>query len=286
MLGIGGLGHVALQLSRACGFETIAITHSADKRDLAIGLGADRVVANGAELRDLGGADVLLVTTNEFSTAEAMTGVRVDGRVILCGADFSKPFSIASQRKPFHMMRQQVISSTHGGLRYLSEVLDLAAKGAKFRAVVRDVAAPRKRRRLRRVHARAKPRAAGAGVRGRREKRAKLPVATLMRSRRVRGIDADADGDAMLSGASGPRPASVVATSAISRQALLCAGTSADHRPCPPGGPPPGAWQICSPQSSGGHRRPPPQGIDFKVDVPIRTPARAQAGNRPRVLSA
>ena len=85
VLGIGGLGHVALQLSRACGFETIAITHSADKRDLAIGLGADRVVANGAELRDLGGADVLLVTTNEFSTAEeAMTGVRVDGRVILC----------------------------------------------------------------------------------------------------------------------------------------------------------------------------------------------------------
>ena len=27
------------------------------------------------------------------------------------------------------MMRQQVIGSTHGGLRYLSEVLDLAAKG-------------------------------------------------------------------------------------------------------------------------------------------------------------
>ncbi|SIO45424.1 alcohol dehydrogenase catalytic domain-containing protein [Paraburkholderia phenazinium] len=130
VLGIGGLGHVALQLSRACGFETIAITHSADKRDLAIQLGADQVVGNGTELRDLGGADILLVTTNEFGAAEeAMAGLRVDGRVILCGLDFSKPFSISSQGKPFHMMRQRVIGSTHAGLRHLSEVLDLAAKG-------------------------------------------------------------------------------------------------------------------------------------------------------------
>lgn len=140
VLGIGGLGHVALQLSRACGFETIAITHSADKHDLAIRLGADQVVANGAELREAGGADVLLVTTNEFSTAEeAMAGLRVDGRVILCGLDFSKPFSIASQRKPFHMMRQQVIGSTHGGLRYLSEVLELAARG-KVKPIVETFA--------------------------------------------------------------------------------------------------------------------------------------------------
>ncbi|MFC9755246.1 alcohol dehydrogenase catalytic domain-containing protein [Streptomyces sp. NPDC056921] len=130
VLGIGGLGHVALQLSRACGFETIAITHSPDKHDLATQLGADHVAANGKELLGLGGADVLLVTTNAFGSAEeAMTGLRVDGRVVLCGLDFSRPFSISSEGVPFHMMRQQVIGSTHGGQHYLSEVLDLAAKG-------------------------------------------------------------------------------------------------------------------------------------------------------------
>ncbi|MFD8061955.1 alcohol dehydrogenase catalytic domain-containing protein [Streptomyces cyaneofuscatus] len=130
VIGIGGLGHVAIQLAKASGFETIAITHSPDKHELATQLGADHVVANGEELRDLGGADVLLVTTNAFDAAEeAMTGLRHSGRLVLSGLDFTRPFSISSEGVPFHMMRQQVIGSTHGGQHYLSEVLDLAAKG-------------------------------------------------------------------------------------------------------------------------------------------------------------
>lgn len=130
VVGIGGLGHVALQLAKASGFETIAITHSPDKHELAAQLGAEHVVANGEELRDLGGTDVLLVTTNAFDAAEeAMTGLRPDGRVVVSGLDFTRPFSISSEGVPFHMMRQQVIGSTHGGQHYLAEVLDLAAKG-------------------------------------------------------------------------------------------------------------------------------------------------------------
>ncbi|WP_406251502.1 alcohol dehydrogenase catalytic domain-containing protein [Streptomyces cyaneofuscatus] len=130
VVGIGGLGHVALQLAKASGFETIAITHSPDKHELAAQLGADHVVANGEALRDLGGTDVLLITTNAFDAAEeAMTGLRPDGRVVLSGLDFTRPFSISSEGVPFHMMRQQVIGSTHGGQHYLAEVLDLAAKG-------------------------------------------------------------------------------------------------------------------------------------------------------------
>jgi propanol-preferring alcohol dehydrogenase len=130
IVGIGGLGHVAIQLAHASGFETIAITHTPDKRDLALRLGADQVVANGEELRELGGADVLLVTTNSFAAAEnAMAGLRVDGRVVLSGLDFNNPFQISSEGVPFHMMRQQVIGSTHGGQQKLGEVLDLAAKG-------------------------------------------------------------------------------------------------------------------------------------------------------------
>ncbi|MEU3422908.1 alcohol dehydrogenase catalytic domain-containing protein [Streptomyces murinus] len=130
VVGIGGLGHVALQLAKASGLETIAVTHSPDKHELATRLGADHVVANGKELRELGGADVLLVTTNAFGAAEeAMAGLRPDGRVVLSGLDFSRPFSIASEGVPFHMMRQKVIGSTHGGQHYLAEVLDLAAQG-------------------------------------------------------------------------------------------------------------------------------------------------------------
>ncbi|RZU46417.1 alcohol dehydrogenase [Streptomyces sp. BK022] len=130
IVGIGGLGHVALQLAKASGFETVAVTHSPDKHDLALELGADHVVANGKELHDLGGADVLLVTTNAFEAAEeAMAGLRPSGRVVLSGLDFTRPFSISSEGIPFHMMRQKVIGSTHGGQHHLSEVVDLAGQG-------------------------------------------------------------------------------------------------------------------------------------------------------------
>ncbi|MGV9790565.1 alcohol dehydrogenase catalytic domain-containing protein [Streptomyces sp. NPDC003435] len=130
VVGIGGLGHVALQLAKASGFETIAVTHSPDKHDLAVELGADHVVAGGKELQDLGGADVLLITTNAFEAAEeAMAGLRPGGRVVLSGLDFTRPFSISSEGIPFHMMRQKVIGSTHGGQHYLSEVVDLAGQG-------------------------------------------------------------------------------------------------------------------------------------------------------------
>ena len=46
VLGIGGLGHMGVQYSKAAGFETIAITHSKDKVELAHQLGADIVVSD------------------------------------------------------------------------------------------------------------------------------------------------------------------------------------------------------------------------------------------------
>lgn len=130
VVGIGGLGHVAIQLAKAVGAETIAVTHSHDKHDWARQLGADHVVSGGRELLGLGGADVLLVTTNSFDAAEeAMVGLRPNGRIVLSGLDFSQPFEISSDGVPFHMMRQQIIGSTHGGQHYLSEALDFAGNG-------------------------------------------------------------------------------------------------------------------------------------------------------------
>jgi alcohol dehydrogenase/propanol-preferring alcohol dehydrogenase len=87
--GIGGLGHLALQYAKASGLTTIAITRSSDKRDLARELGADIVVSNGAELRETGGADILLHTNNSNSAAaDAIQGVAPRGRVVLIGIAF------------------------------------------------------------------------------------------------------------------------------------------------------------------------------------------------------
>jgi D-arabinose 1-dehydrogenase-like Zn-dependent alcohol dehydrogenase len=50
VVGIGALGHLGIQYSKAAGFETIAVTYSKDKEELAYKLRADSVVANGEGL--------------------------------------------------------------------------------------------------------------------------------------------------------------------------------------------------------------------------------------------
>jgi len=64
VIGIGGLEHLAIQYSVAAGFDTIAVTHSKDKEDLAYRLGAVNVVNDGEEFKNAGGADVILATSN------------------------------------------------------------------------------------------------------------------------------------------------------------------------------------------------------------------------------
>jgi alcohol dehydrogenase len=92
VVGIGALGHLGIQYSKAAGFETIAVTHSKDKEELAYKLGADNVVSDGEGLLKIGGdekgggADVILATSNSYkATADAFKDLRPDGRVILMG---------------------------------------------------------------------------------------------------------------------------------------------------------------------------------------------------------
>ena len=130
VVGIGGLGHLAVQFAAANGYETIAVTHSPDKHDLAIELGADHVVADGAELQAKGGADVMLMCTNSYEHAgAAMQGLRHDGRAVLVGLDPFGNFTIPTYPQPFFAQRQKFIGATHNGLRYLTEALDMAAAG-------------------------------------------------------------------------------------------------------------------------------------------------------------
>lgn len=127
VLGIGAIGHLALQFARTCGFETVAVTGSADKRDTATRLGADLVVADGAELRDAGGADVVLAATPSYrAAAESLRGLRVDGRLVVSGYARDTAFDLSPAR-PFFTQRHRVIGSTHGPLAHLTESLELAA---------------------------------------------------------------------------------------------------------------------------------------------------------------
>jgi alcohol dehydrogenase len=127
VVGIGGLGHLALQYSKAAGFETLAVTHSKDKEKLVRGLGADEVVTDGETLRAAGGPDVILAASNSFkATSDAMKGLRPDGRLVLMGFS-GEPLELL----PADMItkRLRILGSTQNGREYLYEALDYAARG-------------------------------------------------------------------------------------------------------------------------------------------------------------
>jgi NADPH2:quinone reductase len=89
--GIGGLGHLGVQYAHAAGFETVALSHSPDKRDLALELGADHFVDTAATdpaeaLQELGGARVVLGTAPSADAVESVVGgLGVDGELVLVG---------------------------------------------------------------------------------------------------------------------------------------------------------------------------------------------------------
>jgi len=92
ILGIGGLGHLAVQFAAKMGCHTVAIARGTDKAPLAKKLGANQYMDSTtqdvvAELNKFGGARVILATV---ASAKAMTaaagGLGTDGRLIVVGA--------------------------------------------------------------------------------------------------------------------------------------------------------------------------------------------------------
>jgi D-arabinose 1-dehydrogenase-like Zn-dependent alcohol dehydrogenase len=87
--GIGGLGHLALQYSRAMGFKTIALSSGPSKRELATKLGAHVFIDGKAEdqgkkLQELGGAAVIIATApNAESIGPLVNGLGINGKLLL-----------------------------------------------------------------------------------------------------------------------------------------------------------------------------------------------------------
>jgi D-arabinose 1-dehydrogenase-like Zn-dependent alcohol dehydrogenase len=127
VVGIGGLGHLAVQYAKAAGFHTIAVSHSPDKDRLSRELGADEVVRDGAGLARAGGADIVLGTSNSVDAmADSIQGLRPDGRLVLMGYE-AKPLVVSPM--DLLMKRIKVIGSQQNGRAYLHEALALAASG-------------------------------------------------------------------------------------------------------------------------------------------------------------
>src|SRR5580658_2592122 len=85
VVGLGGLGHLAVQYAAKAGYRTVAIARGKDKEALARELGAKYYIDNQSQdpseaLLKLGGAKVILATvTNGEAMAAAMGGLGTNG---------------------------------------------------------------------------------------------------------------------------------------------------------------------------------------------------------------
>jgi D-arabinose 1-dehydrogenase-like Zn-dependent alcohol dehydrogenase len=92
VLGIGGLGHLAIKFAAKAGFRTVAIARGKDKEALARELGARHYIDSkaqdpAAELQRLGGAMVILATVTSGETMAAVEGgLGANGTLMVIGA--------------------------------------------------------------------------------------------------------------------------------------------------------------------------------------------------------
>ena len=92
ILGIGGLGHMALQYARRMGFRVVAVGRGADIAGDALELGAhvyiDTSRENASErLKAMGGAKAIITTIgNAEAVSSLMDGLAPQGRLVLLGA--------------------------------------------------------------------------------------------------------------------------------------------------------------------------------------------------------
>lgn len=130
VLGLGGLGHLAVQFAAALGFETVAVARGADKEPLARELGAHHYIDNttqdvAAELLALGGAKVVLGTaTNNAAMTDTLGGLSRRGELVVIGVN-PEPFHV----NPFDLLagEHKMYGHSSGTSRDIEQTLHFAA---------------------------------------------------------------------------------------------------------------------------------------------------------------
>jgi alcohol dehydrogenase, propanol-preferring len=129
VLGIGGLGHLALAIARAMGTEVIALTSTESKAGLAREMGAHHVIAGddlGKRLAAMGGADVIVSTTvDPKPLADIYQGLRPLGRLAPVGVTMD-PLPIPPLM--LFLNQQKIVGSVVGSRADMRAVLNLAAR--------------------------------------------------------------------------------------------------------------------------------------------------------------
>ncbi|WP_339277988.1 NAD(P)-dependent alcohol dehydrogenase [Paenibacillus sp. FSL W8-0426] len=129
IVGMGGLGHMAIQYAHALGAEVTVLSRSMDKKDEALRFGADHYYATGdAEtFKTLAGRfDLILNTVSANLNVDAyLSLLRIDGTMVNVGAPAEpNQFSVFS----LIMGRRSIAGSLVGGIAETQEMLDFSAE--------------------------------------------------------------------------------------------------------------------------------------------------------------
>jgi propanol-preferring alcohol dehydrogenase len=129
VVGLGGLGEMAVRFASAMGGRVAVISSTRQKEVLARELGAERFIHEGTEKIDEalcgwdGGADIILqVAPSPASANAALRGLASDGTFVLLA-----PVPISPDPVALVMRRQRIMGSPSGSRKELRATLELAA---------------------------------------------------------------------------------------------------------------------------------------------------------------
>jgi uncharacterized zinc-type alcohol dehydrogenase-like protein len=129
VVGLGGLGHMAVKFAHALGAHTVLFTTSANKKEDALQLGADEVVLskNADEMnKHAGSFDFILDAVAADHDLNAYINLLArDGNLTLVGAP-PKPLQIAAF--PLIFRRRSFSGSLIGGIKETQEMLDFCGE--------------------------------------------------------------------------------------------------------------------------------------------------------------
>lgn len=128
IVGIGGLGHIAIKIAKAMGAYVTVFTTSLSKADDAKLLGADEVVLSidNEQMKSQSKFDMILDTVSaKHNVNDYLNILKVDGSLVLVGLPVEPlpvgAFNVVHGRKHFS-------GSNIGGIRETQEVLDFCAE--------------------------------------------------------------------------------------------------------------------------------------------------------------
>ncbi|MBF4516868.1 NAD(P)-dependent alcohol dehydrogenase [Flavobacterium sp. ANB] len=130
VVGLGGLGHMAIKLAKSLGAEVTLFSRTPDKEKDALELGADAVVisTDANQMKSVGGKFDLIIDTvpTIHDVNPYVTTLNINGTLVLVG--YLGPLDPFLNSVPMIMGRKSVAGSVIGGIAETQEMLDFCGK--------------------------------------------------------------------------------------------------------------------------------------------------------------